>query len=1340
MGVSFRLVENVLCIGSLELFKACEKLWTYSGRIAQPKENGKKFAHAQHSTPNIIPMRKADQRPCHRGISNRLQEIAGDIPILRVSPGIIQGPPGPGNAKAKTSSRVPVAGVRMLGMNRLLQCPMCGKIVPQVRINDHLDRECLQFDRSSLQKHSDERPKARSKSRTSIHKSRKSNPHVQTKISLFKPAKPSSQPIPSHSNSQRSLEIPPFSCHPSSRSRSRLTGLKVDSGINYEGNVDSPDGPVSKRQRTEMKTSASFGSFQPPSQTFSPRQTQAFKQNQQSQSRFIMKSNSQLRPQALEEQVSKKAKVSMQSTSPQTPAQSTSHIPIWHGAGNVVWNGGRRRGMARKTGSIGESTWPLGSNSREVGASRALGVSRPLAERMRPKSLDDVVGQPKALRLLKPLLCSPKVLDSKSGGSTLIQHLPSLVLWGPPGVGKTTIARLVASHASLRFQELSAASAGAKEVRQAIDKAKGHRRLTHHSTLLFVDEIHRFNKTQQDTFLPHIESGLIVFIGATTENPSFELNRALLSRLRVVVLKPLDIPDLREVLSRALDDPVNGLGHLHVRFRLKIPTDPNPNPKLSLNSSPNPNPKSFTSPSLTSNSITSPLSTRISPLTYAQRTPQSQFSNQAAKDTKSNNSHLVHGEQPPKPQTVTTASQDAAGHDTSCAQDLDDTKPHESCMEVLLTSVAGARMGVRMGVGSGPKSTVFDLKTAIKSHYGIRRWRQRLIYMGKELKQERAQLEHYGISMHQASMHIVLRDSPSISAFLNPTPPASFDAKRDPVKAAVVDEHPDSDLEQERRLCARPQGTPRLQDECQGKHRGERQGEIALNEEDEDELYSDVPSDDDDQIEFLNEAASQDLKDHPPSPTFDFPRQRRYTSKNALSASSPKSKPKLESQLRPKLKPNPKLMSNTKTSAFQGSESNVSSSAEGEAVQVQAQPPQDRKGLGNPKEHHKGSNKGNDNELAKLKDNGLGNGQGNLKGKNKELGNQHAKCQLGELNAQTNLQLELQPTPCTTTAKTTQNTPNQNAKPKQSQIRVQALTSIARVAGGDGRSALNILELAINFACARQIQTQSQSNHPPNPIHHTPTQLQRQTWEHSRSIPSKHIPATIPRGTPGGTPGGTRGDAPADVRTGISLNGIPGGLPGQHVLETPRKTQALGGEGNGEAGGEGGSGSADVGFSKAIVCVTEADIQEACQRSNLFHDKKGDSHYMLISALHKSIRGSHVDASLYYLARMLEGGDQPLYIARRLIRFASEDVGMADPTALTLAVSAYQACHFVGMPECELALAQAVVYLAKAPKSVGVYQAYKRVKQTIQQHPNASVLYVNIYNNIGPYAPGKRAH
>jgi len=177
-------------------------------------------------------------------------------------------------------------------------------------------------------------------------------------------------------------------------------------------------------------------------------------------------------------------------------------------------------------------------------------MSAPLAERMRPRDLDEVVGQ---RRLLAPNAALRRALEAG--------RVHSMILWGPPGCGKTTLARLVAARADARFFALSAVMSGLPEVRRVLGEAsaafaRGER------TVLFVDEVHRFNTTQQDAFLPHIEAGHIVFVGATTENPSFELNSALLSRCRVHVLEPVSAEDIVDALRRALHDMERGLGAL----------------------------------------------------------------------------------------------------------------------------------------------------------------------------------------------------------------------------------------------------------------------------------------------------------------------------------------------------------------------------------------------------------------------------------------------------------------------------------------------------------------------------------------------------------------------------------------------------------------------------------------------------------------------------------------------------------------------------------------------------------------------------------------------------------
>jgi putative ATPase len=175
----------------------------------------------------------------------------------------------------------------------------------------------------------------------------------------------------------------------------------------------------------------------------------------------------------------------------------------------------------------------------------------PLADRMRPRTLDELLGQEEALGPGTPLR---RALEA--------DQLPSLILWGPPGSGKTTLAHVVRRHTKAHFEALSAVLSGVKELRESLRAAETRRRHDGKRTILFIDEIHRYNKAQQDALLAHVESGEVVLIGATTENPSFEVNAALLSRSRVVVLKPLGAPELVELLRRALLDQERGLGLL----------------------------------------------------------------------------------------------------------------------------------------------------------------------------------------------------------------------------------------------------------------------------------------------------------------------------------------------------------------------------------------------------------------------------------------------------------------------------------------------------------------------------------------------------------------------------------------------------------------------------------------------------------------------------------------------------------------------------------------------------------------------------------------------------------
>ena len=197
--------------------------------------------------------------------------------------------------------------------------------------------------------------------------------------------------------------------------------------------------------------------------------------------------------------------------------------------------------MARRTVSTPSTPDLIGPDP----ASEAL---RPLAERMRPRTIDEMVGQ---RRLLAPGSALRRAVESG--------HVHSMILWGPPGCGKTTLALLLAQYADAEFKAISAVLSGLPEVRvvlaEAAQRFAGGRR-----TVLFVDEVHRFNKAQQDAFLPHIERGTILFVGATTENPSFELNSALLSRCRVHVMEAVSVDDIQLALRRALDDESRGLG------------------------------------------------------------------------------------------------------------------------------------------------------------------------------------------------------------------------------------------------------------------------------------------------------------------------------------------------------------------------------------------------------------------------------------------------------------------------------------------------------------------------------------------------------------------------------------------------------------------------------------------------------------------------------------------------------------------------------------------------------------------------------------------------------------
>jgi putative ATPase len=182
--------------------------------------------------------------------------------------------------------------------------------------------------------------------------------------------------------------------------------------------------------------------------------------------------------------------------------------------------------------------------------SSSINQKTPLADRMRPRNLDEFVGQEKLLAedgVLKQMVESDQIT--------------SFILWGPPGVGKTTLARIIANQTNSRWTSFSAVTSGIKEIKSVMAEAEAFMNIEHRRTVLFVDEIHRFNKSQQDAFLPYVENGTISLVGATTENPSFEINGALLSRLKVFVLEDLGAEDLQRIMRHALTDEERGLGN-----------------------------------------------------------------------------------------------------------------------------------------------------------------------------------------------------------------------------------------------------------------------------------------------------------------------------------------------------------------------------------------------------------------------------------------------------------------------------------------------------------------------------------------------------------------------------------------------------------------------------------------------------------------------------------------------------------------------------------------------------------------------------------------------------------
>jgi len=173
----------------------------------------------------------------------------------------------------------------------------------------------------------------------------------------------------------------------------------------------------------------------------------------------------------------------------------------------------------------------------------------PLAARMRPRTLDEIVGQE---HIIGPGKVLRRAIES--------DRVPSMILWGPPGTGKTTLAEVIAGATHAYFIRLSAVTAGVVELRKAVETANERRKAYNQRSILFIDEIHRFNKAQQDAVLPHVERGVVTLIGATTENPSFEVNAALLSRVRVFTLRALSDADIETIVRRALADAERGLG------------------------------------------------------------------------------------------------------------------------------------------------------------------------------------------------------------------------------------------------------------------------------------------------------------------------------------------------------------------------------------------------------------------------------------------------------------------------------------------------------------------------------------------------------------------------------------------------------------------------------------------------------------------------------------------------------------------------------------------------------------------------------------------------------------
>src|SRR5438128_7717062 len=206
--------------------------------------------------------------------------------------------------------------------------------------------------------------------------------------------------------------------------------------------------------------------------------------------------------------------------------------------------------MPDQSSLFGSDTTPSSKKNTSAPSSTS---TEPLAARMRPRTLDEILGQ-------EHLLAPGRILRR----SIEEDRIPSMILWGPPGSGKTTLAEVIARHTHAHFVRLSAVSAGVADLRKVVEDAKKLKQFSKQRTILFIDEIHRFNKAQQDAVLPHVERGIVTLIGATTENPSFEVNAALLSRTRVFVLHGLNEEQILTILRRTLADKEYGLGQFNI--------------------------------------------------------------------------------------------------------------------------------------------------------------------------------------------------------------------------------------------------------------------------------------------------------------------------------------------------------------------------------------------------------------------------------------------------------------------------------------------------------------------------------------------------------------------------------------------------------------------------------------------------------------------------------------------------------------------------------------------------------------------------------------------------------